>query len=151
MGSRNVRWGLLGTEQRFRVLRREFVSDPASEFFGQPFLYMSPTVLNDSIQAPLIPLLVYMLLTGNANLPNFLPPPSVDHVTTTIFVVHVEDHDNAGQRPNSQSTMPSSAGTRYNLRSNSTAPGFFSGDTGRKANLKVCCVSLNHNIDSSVC
>ncbi len=142
IGSRNVRWGLLGTEQRFRVLRREFVCDPASRFFGQPFLYMSPTVFNDSSQEPLLLLLVYMLLTGNEDLPNFLPPPNIDHVTTTIFVVHNEDYGDAGQRPNSQSTLPSPAGTRYSPRSNSTAPGSCRGETGRTAHLKVCYVFL---------
>ncbi len=98
MGSRSVRWGLLISEQRFRILRREFVQDPSSRHYGQPLLYMSPTCLNDSNEAPLLPLMVYMMLTGNDDLPKLLPPPNIDHVTTTIFVDRGSGRQSAGMK-----------------------------------------------------
>jgi hypothetical protein len=84
IGAKNVRWCVLISEQRFRIFRRDFVADPSSMHYGQPYIVMSPTIANNSNTMPLIPLIIYMLLTGREDVVGLLPPSKIE-VTFSII------------------------------------------------------------------
>jgi hypothetical protein len=62
--------------------------------YGQPYITMSSTIANDSSTMPLIPLLVYMLLTGQEDVKGLLPPPRID---VSYSIVPDDASDDAGK------------------------------------------------------
>ncbi len=72
MAASDLRWGLVGSERRFRIIRRDFRKLGSGEV--RPFLLMSGYIDLDSPTLQITKTLLYMLLTGRRDIPHLAAP-----------------------------------------------------------------------------
>ncbi|KAI9812219.1 MAG: hypothetical protein M1826_002928, partial [Phylliscum demangeonii] len=74
MGAKNVRWGIIGTERQFRIIRLDYATIPGNNR-PYPYLMMSDSIPIDSGTHALVSLLFYMGLSGVEARPDLFPIP----------------------------------------------------------------------------
>ncbi len=74
MAANDLRWGLVGSERRFRIFRRDFRTLSSGEV--RPFFLMSDAIYLNSPTLQITKVLLYMLLTGRQELPRLAAPYS---------------------------------------------------------------------------